>query len=79
MYSYRNVVENLYSRSNSLSVYYPKKIKEFFEIITSANCVSKSKQIREHFFSYFKDRKITELFKDAFAGVKCALDVFFGK
>jgi len=79
LYSYRNVIEKLYSRSNSLSVYYPKKIKEFFEIITSANCISKSKQIREYVFSYFKDRGIFELFKDAFAFSKCALDVFFGK
>lgn len=79
LYSYRNVIENLYSRSNSLSKYYPKKLKELFEIITSANCISKSKQIKEYFFSYFKDRNITELFKDANAFLKCALDVFFGK
>ena len=79
LYSYRNVIENLYSRSNSISVYYPKKIKEFFEIVTSANCISKSKQFREFFFSFFKDRKISELFKDIFMGLKCALDIFFGK
>ena len=79
LYSYRNVLENLYSRSDSLSKYYPKKIKELFEIITSANCISKSRQFREYFFSFFKDRKITELFKDFFAASKCALDVFFGK
>ena len=79
LYSYRNVIENLYSRANSLSVYYPKKIKEFFEIIVSANCTSKSKQIRNYVFSYFKDRKVSELFKDFCAFAKCALDVFFGK
>ena len=28
---------------------------------------------------YKKDRKISELFKDAFMGLKCALDIFFGK
>ena len=33
LYSYRNVIENLYSRSDSLSKYYPKKIKELFEIV----------------------------------------------
>ena len=79
LYSYRNVIEKLYSRTNSISVYYPRKIKELFEIITSANCVSKSKQLRQYFFSYFKDRKISDLFKDIFAASKCALDVFFGK
>jgi len=79
LYSYRNVLEKLYSRSNSISKYYPKKIKELFEIITSANCISKSKQLRSYFFSFFKDRNIFELFKDFFAALKCALDVFFGK
>jgi hypothetical protein len=79
LYSYRNVIEKLYSRTNSISVYYPRKIKEFFEIITSANCIPKSRQFRQYFFSYFKDRKISELFKDFFAVSKCALDVFFGK
>lgn len=79
LYSYRNIIENLYSRSDSLSKYYPEKIKELFEIITSANCISKSQQIRKYFFSFFKDRNIIELFKDFFAASKCALDVFFGK
>ena len=79
LYSYRNILENLYSRSHSLSVYYPEKIKQLFEIITSANCVSKSQQIRKYFFSFFKDRKINELFKDITTALKCALDIFFGK
>ncbi|MBR5304397.1 MAG: FAD-dependent oxidoreductase [Candidatus Gastranaerophilales bacterium] len=79
LYSYRNVIESLYSRSDSLSRYYPKKIKELFEIVTSANCISKSKQIKEYFFSYFKDRNIIEVFKDVNAALKCVLDVFFGK
>ena len=79
LYSYRNVIENIYSRSESLSFYYPKKIKELFEIITSANCISKSQQLRQYAKSYFKDRKILELFKDIKAALKCVIDVFFGK
>ncbi len=79
LYSYRNVIEKLYSRSNSLSVYYPKKIRELFEIITSANCIPKGAQIRSYVSSFFKDRNIVELFKDVFAFLKCGLDVFFGK
>ena len=62
LYSYRNVIEKLYSRSDSLSVYYPKKIKELFEIVVSANCISKSKQIRGYAYSFFKDRNILELY-----------------
>lgn len=79
LYSYRNIMERLYSRSGSLSKYYPKKMKEFFEIVTSANCISKSQQFRKYFFSFFKDRNMIELLKDVRAGLKCALDVFFGK
>lgn len=79
LYSYRNVINELHSRSNSLSLYYPNKIKEFFEIITSANCISKSKQIRNFALSFFKDRSLKELFCDIKSFLKCALDVFFGK
>lgn len=79
LYSYRNVINKLYSRRSSLSYYYPCKIKEFFEIIVSANCVSKSEQFRKFFFNFIKDRNISELLKDIGAFLKCAFDVFFGK
>ena len=79
LYSYRNVIERLYSRSDSIAIYYPKKIKQFFEIITSANCVSKSVQIRKFVFSIFKDRKFSDLFKDFSSIFKCVMDVFFVK
>lgn len=79
LYSYRNILENLRSRSNSLSIYYPEKIRQLFEIITSANCISKSQQIKKYFFSFFKDRKISELFKDITTALRCVLDVLFGK
>lgn len=79
LYSYRNIVDELYKRRKSLSEYYPNKIKEFFEIIVSANCISKSKQFRNFAFSFIKDRKLSELVKDILAGLKCAINVFFGK
>jgi electron transfer flavoprotein-quinone oxidoreductase len=79
LYSYRNVIDSLSKRSSSLSYYYPKKIKEFFEIIVSANCVSKSSQIRKFVLSFTKDRNIFELLKDIKTFVKCGLDVLFGK
>ena len=53
--------------------------KELFEIITSANCISKSQQFRKYVFSYLKDRKLSELIKDIASASKCAWDVFFGK
>ncbi len=79
LYSYRNVIDKLHSRSKSLSFYYPKKIKEFFNIILSADCKSKSKHFRKFFFNFIKDRNIFEIIKDVFAFSKCALDVFFGR
>ena len=79
LYSYRNIIESLSKRSGSLSYYYPKKIKEFFEIITSANCIPKSSQIRKYAVSFLKDRNITELLKDMTTFIKCGIDVFFGK
>lgn len=79
LYSYRNVINSLYERRSSLSYYYPYKIKEFFEIVTSANCTSKSSQFRKFLFDFVKDRNIKELLKDIYAFIKCAFDVFFGK
>ena len=79
LYSYRNIIENLKSRANSLSVYYPNKIKEFFEIIVSANCISKSSQIRKFMFNFIKERSIFELLKDGYKFFKCALDISLGK
>ena len=58
---------------------YSKKIRELFEIITSANCIPKGAQIRSYVSSFFKDRNIVELFNYVFAFLKCGLDVFFGK
>ncbi len=79
LYSYRNIIKNLSKRSSSLNSYYPEKMKEFFEIITGANCVSKSSQIRKFVSSFTKDRSIIELLKDIKTFVKCGFDVFFGK
>ncbi len=79
LYSYRNIIERLHSRSNSLSVYYPNKIAELFEIITDANCISKASQIRKYMFDFLKERGLREVVKDMFAFSKCGADVFFGK
>ncbi len=79
LYAYRNVIELLHSRANSLSVYYPNKIKEFFEIVTGVSCTPKAKEFRGFLIQFIKDRKISELFKDIYAFSKCALDVLLGK
>ena len=79
LYTYRNIIHKLYSRSNSLSYYYPHKIKEFFEIVTSANCYSKSSQFKKFLFNFIKDRSLSELIKDIKAFSRCAFDMLSGK
>ncbi len=79
LYTYRNIIDRLYNRRGSIMNYYPYKMKQFFEIITSANCKSKSVQFRDYFLSFMKDRNLKELIKDVFMAFKCVLDVFFGR
>ena len=79
LYTYRNIIDRLYNRRGSIMNYYPYKMKQFFEIITSANCKSKSVQFRDYFLSFLKDRNLKELIKDVFMAFKCVLDVFFGR
>ena len=79
LHSYRNVVETLRKRTNSLEVFYPNKMAEFFEIITSANCISKAQQFRRYVLDLIKDRGLIELLRDMSAFIKCGLNVFFGK
>ena len=79
LYAYKNVIENLHARSNSLGIYYPNKMSEFFEIVTSANCIPKSKQFKQFIAKLIKDRGIKTFFDDFSAFTKCGLDVFLGK
>lgn len=79
LYTYRNILNRLYDRRGSLMNYYPKKMKEFFDIITSANCKSKSVQFKNYFLSFLKDRNINELIKDGYMAFRCVLDIFFGR
>ena len=79
LYTYRNIIDRLYDRRASLMNYYPYKMKEFFKIVTSANCKSKSLQFREYFLSFFKDRNLKELIKDSYMAFRCVLDIFFGR
>lgn len=79
LYSYRNIISRLHKRTSSIEKFYPDKIKEIFEIITSANGVSKAQQIRKFTFNVIFGRNIFELIKDFNMAFKCFLDVFFGK
>lgn len=73
--SYKDVMENLYSRTNSLMNYYPKKAAEFFEIFSGANCISKRDEFRNFIVNFIKDRSIRELFKDLAAFISSIFGV----
>ncbi len=68
--TYKNLMEIVEERSSDFLGYYPCKINEFFKEFTSADGIPK-KQIYHRFIkSFFKDRKISELFKDVWAAIK---------
>lgn len=62
--SYKNVIESLYSRTNSIMKYYPKKACEFFEIFTGALGVPKRESFRGLICDFFKQRSLAEFFAD---------------
>ena len=57
MKSYRNVVETLYGRKNSILKYYPDKMGEFFETLHVVDNVDKKRKFRRFFRTIFLDRK----------------------
>lgn len=73
--SYKNVMDNLYSRTNSLMNYYPKKAAEFFKIFTGASCKPKRGEFREFIKSFFSQRSLGEFFKDIWAFLSAIIGV----
>ena len=73
--SYKNVMENLYLRANSLMNFYPKKASEFFEIFSGASCIPKRDEFRNFLLGFFKERSIRELFKDFYAFISTIFGV----
>ncbi len=70
MKSYRNVVETLYGRKNSILKYYPDKMGEFFETLHVVDNVDKKRKFRRFFRTIFFDRSIMDLFRDFRAFIK---------
>lgn len=73
--SYKNVIGNLYSRTDSLMNYYPQKAAEFFKIFSGANCKPKREEFREFVFEFIKGRRLRELFEDFCAFVSSIFGV----
>ena len=77
MKSYRNVVETLYGRKNSILKYYPDKMGEFFETLHVVDNVDKKRKFRRFFRTIFFDRSIMDLFRDFRAFIKLFFEIMF--
>lgn len=71
--SYRNVVETIYSRKNSLLKYYPDKMGEFFHTLHCVDNKPKKAKFRAFAGKFFAQRSVIEMFRD----IKAALRLFF--
>ncbi len=77
MKSYRNVVETMYLRKNSILKYYPDKMGEFFEMLHTVDNVDKKKKFTKFFRKIFFERSILELFRDFKAFLRLFFDIMF--
>lgn len=73
--SYRHLMDIIHGRAESFLGYYPKKIAGFFQMFTSVDGIPKREKYHKFIGSIFKDRSISELFKDAIALIKLVLGV----
>ncbi len=77
MQSYRNVVETLYSRKNSILKYYPDKMGELMETLHVVDNVDKKRKFVKFFKKVFFERSILELFRDFKAFLKLFFEIMF--
>ena len=68
--TYKDLMSGGQERVGEFLGYYPKKINSFFEMFTSVDSVPKKEKYHKFIKSIFTDRKISDLFKDAWSAVK---------
>lgn len=68
--TYKDLMGGGQERVGEFLGYYPKKINSFFEMFTSVDSVPKKEKYHKFIKSIFTDRKISDLFKDAWSAVK---------
>lgn len=68
--TYRNLMSDVEERAFDFLGYYPEKINEFFKLFTAVDGIPKREKFRKFIKSFFTDRKISEIFKDAWTAVK---------
>lgn len=73
--SYKSLMDIMHKRAESYLKYYPEKIAEFFKMFTTVDSVPKKQKYRNFIAGFlFRDRSISELFKDAWGFMR----IFFG-
>lgn len=73
--TYKDVVHTLSGRAGSFLTYYPAKVNEFFSIFTCADGVPKKGNFQKFTKEFFTKRSLSELFKDAIAGIKIVFGI----
>lgn len=73
--TYKDVVRIFTGRTASFLGYYPEKVNEFFGIFTCADGVTKKGKFQKFTKHFFTKRSLSELFKDAFAGIRIILGI----
>lgn len=68
--TYKDLMGGIQERVEEFLGYYPKKINSFFEMFTSVDSEPKREKYHKFIKSIFTDRKISDLFKDAWSIVK---------
>ncbi len=68
--TYKDLMSGASERVEQFFGYYPKKINEFFEMFESVDSIPKRDKYHKFIKSIFTDRKISDLFKDAWTAVK---------
>ena len=68
--TYRNLMDGIGERVDAFLGYYPQKINEFFEQFTATESIPKRQKYHKFIKSIFKERRITELFKDLWTVIK---------
>lgn len=75
--AYRNVIDHVYSRKDSILNYYPRKMAEFMGIMTTADNLPKKKKFWKFILSIFRDRSIVLLVRDFRAILAIIFEILF--
>ena len=68
--TYKDLMDGIQSRVSEFLGYYPQKINAFFDMFTTTDSIPKHEKYWSFIKQFFKDRKISELFKDIWTALK---------